>query len=110
MELRPVSAANYVNLFIDPSAREGIDRLITVNYPDYADPAALYATYGVPDGSQELQRLLDKDVTALFDEARTTADPAARATLVSQAQALLQQDLPWIGIANPDTVLVTNAA
>jgi peptide/nickel transport system substrate-binding protein len=109
VELRPVSAANYVNLFVDPSAREGIDGFITINYPDYADPAALYATFGVPDGSQNFNGYSNKDVTALFDEARTTADPAARATLVTQAQAVLQQDLPWIGIANPDTVLVTSA-
>ena len=45
----------------------------------------------------------------MFDQARTTADPAARATLVTQAQALLQSDLPWIDIANPDTVLVTSS-
>jgi peptide/nickel transport system substrate-binding protein len=109
VELRPVSAANYVNLFIDPSAREGIDGFVTINYPDYADPAALYATFGVPDGSQNFNGYSNKDVTALFDEARTTADPAARARIVTQAQAQLQQDLPWIGIANPDTVLVTNA-
>jgi peptide/nickel transport system substrate-binding protein len=109
VELRTVSAANYINLFVDPSAREGIDGFVTVNYPDYADPAALYATYGVPDGSQNFNGYSNEEVTALFDEARTTADPAARATLVTQAQALLQQDLPWIGIANPDTVLVTSS-
>jgi peptide/nickel transport system substrate-binding protein len=63
----------------------------------------------MPDGSQNFNGYSNEDVTALFDEARTTADPAARATLVTQAQSLLQQDLPWIGIANPDTVLVTSA-
>jgi peptide/nickel transport system substrate-binding protein len=109
VELRPVSAANYVNLFIDPSAREGIDGFITVNYPDYADPAALYATFAMPDGSQNFNGYSNTDVAALLEEARTTADPAARATLVTQAQAQLQTDLPWIGIANPDTVLVTSA-
>jgi peptide/nickel transport system substrate-binding protein len=109
VQLRPVSAANYVNLFVDPSAREGIDGFITINYPDYADPAALYTTFGLPDGSQNFNGYSNKDVTALFDEARTTADPAARAMLVTQAQSVLQQDLPWIGIANPDTVLVTSA-
>jgi peptide/nickel transport system substrate-binding protein len=109
VELRPVSAANYVNLFIDPSAREGIDGFVTVNYPDYADPAALYATFALPDGSQNFSGYSNDEVTALFDEARTTADPAARATLVTQVQAILQQDLPWIGLANPDTVLVTSA-
>ena len=87
VELRTVSAANYINLFIDPSAREGIDGFITINYPDYADPAALLATFGRPDGSQNFNGYSNDDVTALFEEARTTADPAARATLVTQAQA-----------------------
>jgi peptide/nickel transport system substrate-binding protein len=109
VELRPVSAANYVNLFIDPSAREGIDGFITVNYPDYADPAGLLGTFALPDGSQNFNGYSNDAVTALFNQARTTADPDQRATLVTQAQATLQTELPWIGIANPDTVLVTNA-
>jgi len=109
VELRPVSAANYVNLFVDPTARDGIDGFITVNYPDYANPASLYATYGLADGSQNFSGYSNDQVTALFDQARSTADPAARATLVTQAQAILQQELPWIGIANPDTVLVTSS-
>ncbi len=109
VELQTVSAANYINLFIDPSAREGIDGFVTVNYPDYADPAALYVTYGMADGSQNYNGYENADVTAFLDQARATADPAERATLVGQAQAQLQADLPWIGIANPDTVLVTSA-
>jgi peptide/nickel transport system substrate-binding protein len=63
----------------------------------------------MPDGSQNFNGYSNTDVAALLEEARTTADPAARATLVTQAQAQLQADLPWIGIANPDTVLVTSA-
>ena len=109
VELRPVSAANYVNLFIDPSAREGIDGFITVNYPDYADPAGLLGTFAIPGGSQNFNGYSNDAVTALFDQARATADPNQRATLVTQAQATLQTELPWIGIANPDTVLVTNS-
>ena len=64
----------------------------------------------MPDGSQNFNGYSNDAVTALFDQARTTADPAERATLVTQAQAMLQTELPWIGIANPDTVLVTNSS
>ena len=109
VELQTVSAANYISLFIDPSAREGIDGFITVNYPDYADPAGLYGTYGIADGSQNFNGYSNDDVAAWFEQARTTADPAERAALVTQVQAQLQADLPWIGIANPDTVLVTSS-
>jgi peptide/nickel transport system substrate-binding protein len=109
VDLRAVSAANYINLFIDPSAREGIDGFPTVNYPDFADPAALYATFTMADGSQNFSGYANPAVTKALDDARSTADPAARAELVTQAQVLIQQDLPWIGLANPDTVLVTSS-
>ena len=52
VEFESVSAANYINFFIDPKAREGVDGFFTVNYGDYADPAALSATFVLPDGSQ----------------------------------------------------------
>ena len=39
--LKSVSAQNYINFFTDASARQGIDGFLTVNYGDYADPAAL---------------------------------------------------------------------
>ena len=110
VELQAVSAANYINLFVDPSARAGVDGFITVNYPDFADPAALYATFVLPDGSQNFSGYANPEIQAALDEARATADPVARAELVTQAQALIQQELPWIPIANPATVLVTGSS
>jgi len=109
VDLRPVSAANYINLFIDPNARAGIDGFVTVNYPDYADPAALYATFVLPEGTQNFSGYSNPQVTSDLEQARGTADPDARAKLVTDAQALIQQDLPWIGLANPATILVTSA-
>jgi peptide/nickel transport system substrate-binding protein len=109
VELRPVSAANYINLFIDPSARQGIDGFVTVNYPDFADPAALYATFVLPDGSQNFSGYSNPELTGLMDKARTTADPQARAGLVAQAQEVITQELPWIGLVVPSTVLVTSS-
>jgi peptide/nickel transport system substrate-binding protein len=109
VDLRAVSAANYINLFIDPNARAGIDGFVTVNYPDFADPAALYATFTLANGTQNFSGYSNAQVTAALDQARTTADPAARATLVTQAQAIIEQEKPWIGLVNPATVLVTSS-
>ena len=39
--LKSVSAQDYINFFTDPSYRKGVDMFPTVNYGDYADPAAL---------------------------------------------------------------------
>ena len=41
VKFKAVSAQNFINFFTDPKARVGIDGFPTVNYPDYADPAAL---------------------------------------------------------------------
>ena len=57
VKLHSVSAANYIDFFIDPKARAGIDGFFTVNYPDYADPAGLYATFVDPRRIAELRQL-----------------------------------------------------
>ena len=109
VELKTVSAANYINLFVDPSARAGVDAFVTVNYPDYADPAALLSTFALADGSQNYSGYQNETVTELLEQARSELDPTARAELVAQAQAILQEELPWIPLALPNTVLVTSA-
>src|SRR5262249_36967165 len=48
--LKSVSAQNFINFFTDPKARAGIDGFPTVNYGDYADPAALLSTVVLPTG------------------------------------------------------------
>ena len=106
--LKSVSAANYINFFIDPKARVGIDGFFTVNYPDYADPAGLYQTLVMPGGSQNYDNFSDPTVTGLLNEARTQADPDKRATLMVQAQKLITAQLPWIPVAAPDTILIMN--
>jgi peptide/nickel transport system substrate-binding protein len=109
VELRPVSAANYINLFIDPSARQGIDAFVTVNYPDYADPAAFLSTFTLAAGSQNFSGYENPKVTQLLDQARSERDPNSRAKLVVDAQTIIEDDLPWIPLALPNTVLVTSA-
>ena len=43
-----------------------------------------------------------------MEQARTTADPNQRATLIVDAQKLIMQELPWIPVADPDTILIMN--
>jgi peptide/nickel transport system substrate-binding protein len=109
VKLKSVSAANYINFFIDPKARAGIDGFFTVNYGDYADPAALLATLVLPDGSQNYSGYSNPQVTSLMEQARTTADETQRAKLVAEAQKLIMQDLPWIPNALPDASLITSS-
>jgi peptide/nickel transport system substrate-binding protein len=108
VKLRSVSAQNYINFFTDPKARAGVDGFMTVNYGDYADPAALLSTVVLPDGSQNYDKFSDSGITRALEQARGTADPAKRAALVAQAQKLTAQQLPWIPNAQPTSLLLLN--
>jgi peptide/nickel transport system substrate-binding protein len=107
-KLSSVSAQNYINFFTDPKARAGIDAFLTVNYGDYADPAALLATIVLPGGSQNYDNYNDPKTTALLEQARGTADAGQRAALVAQAEQLAAKNLPWIPDVQPTSVLVTS--
>jgi peptide/nickel transport system substrate-binding protein len=109
VKLKSVSAANYINFFIDAKARADIDGFFTVNYGDYADPAALQATLVLPDGSQNYSGYSNPKVTDLMNAARSEADPDKRAQDVADAQAIIMQDLPWIPNALPYSELITSS-
>jgi peptide/nickel transport system substrate-binding protein len=109
VKFKAVSAQNFINFFTDPKAREGVDAFPTVNYPDYADPAAFYNTFVAADGSQNYDAFADAEITKAMDEARTTADPDARAKLVAQAGDRIMEQLPWIPMAAVNSVLITQA-
>jgi peptide/nickel transport system substrate-binding protein len=105
-KLKSVSAANYINFFTDPKARVGVDGFLTTNYPDYADPAAMYNTFALPGGSQNYDDFNDPRITAALDQARTTTDQRKRAQMTAKAGDLVMQTLPWIPLADPDTVVL----
>jgi peptide/nickel transport system substrate-binding protein len=107
--LKSVSADNYINFFTSAQARKGIDGFLTVNYGDYADPAALLSTIVLPGASQNYDNYNDPQITSLLDQARGTASPDARAALVARAEQLAAQQLPWIPNAQPTNVLFLNS-
>jgi len=117
--LHSVSAQNFINFFIDPKARVGIDGFFTLNYGDYAGPESLLATLIPPDGSQNFdgygvqgtdpQAANDSKAFTLFDEARSTADPNARAQKVADVEKMIATDLPWIPVLQPLIVLITSS-
>jgi len=109
VKFKAVSAQNFINFFTDPKARVGIDGFPTVNYPDYADPAAFYNTIVMPDGSQNYDAYDDPQTTNAMNAARSTGDPAQRAKLVAQAGDRIMQQLPWIPMAAINTVLITSS-
>ena len=105
-ELVSVSAANYINFFIDPAAREEVDGFFTVNYPNFADPFGLYATMVGPDGSQAYNGYADPAAIDLVAQIRTATDPATQAQLEVELQSLIMDEMLWIPIVAPTNVLV----
>jgi peptide/nickel transport system substrate-binding protein len=108
VKLESVSANNFINFFTSPQARKGVDGFITVNYGDYADPAALLATIALPGGSQNYDNFNDPQLTSLLDQARGTASDDERAKLVAQAEELAAKKLPWIPNTQPTSLLMLN--
>ena len=108
VQIKSVSGANFINFFTDAKARAGIDMFPTVNYPDYGDPAGLYETFALPGGSQNFDDYSDPQVTKLLDDARSTANPDLRASLVAKAGDIIAQQQVWIPMAAPDSLLITS--
>ena len=107
--LKSVSAADYINFFTSATARKGIDGFITVNYGDYADPAALLSTVALPGGDQNYDGFSNPQMTSLLEGARSTADPDQRAQLVAKAEELAAKLLPWIPNVQPTNVLMLSS-
>ena len=74
--LKSVSAADFINFFTSAQARQGVDGFLTVNYGDYADPAALLATVALPGGDQNYDKFSNPQMTSLLNQAR--APPPTR--------------------------------
>jgi peptide/nickel transport system substrate-binding protein len=108
VKLKAVSTENFINFFIDPQARIGLDAFLTADYPDYADPAAFIATIVLPNGARNYAALEDKQLIELMGNARGTADPDERARIVIDALNRFNEVLPWIPLVQPNTVLVMN--
>jgi peptide/nickel transport system substrate-binding protein len=107
-ELVSVSAANYINFFIDPAARESVDGFFTVNYSNTADPLSLFVSLIAPAGTQAYNGYDDPDAIALLDQARAEADDVKRAELVVQLQQMITDQMLWVPIVAPTTALVMN--
>src|SRR5262249_24795132 len=95
-----------INFFTDPKARAGVDGFPSVNYGDYADPAAMLATLVLPGASANYTNFSNPKITADLENARSTASPNKRAALVSAAEKPTVQQLPRIPDVQPTSLLV----
>jgi peptide/nickel transport system substrate-binding protein len=108
VKLDSVSPQNYIDFFVDPKFRVGVDGFMSINYGDWADPVAMLRVFELPGGVENYDNFNDPAITSLLDRERATADPAERAQLVVQAEKLTLQQLPMIPTAQPVTLLLLN--
>jgi peptide/nickel transport system substrate-binding protein len=110
VELKSVSAANYINFFIDPKVATSVDGFFTTTYGDYPDPAALMSTLALKEGSQNFAQYQNPAVVKELEAARGEPDDTKRAEHVVAAQKLITADVAWLPMAAPDVVLIMNKA
>jgi peptide/nickel transport system substrate-binding protein len=108
VRLDSVSARNYVDFYLDPKFRAAVDGFPAIPYGDWADPVAMLRVFELPAGVANLDNFNDPALTSLLLRERATADPAARARLIVQAEKLTLQQLPMIPTVQPVTLLLLN--
>jgi peptide/nickel transport system substrate-binding protein len=104
--LKTAPPQTYINFLATPQSRASIDGMPLVNFGDDANPAALLADIVLPGAVANYTGFSDPKITAALEQARGTASPDKRAELVSEAEKLTAQQLPWIPTVQPDTVLL----
>ncbi len=110
VQMKTVSAANYISFFVDPKARADVDAFFTIAAPNYADPASLYTAIASPGGFLNYSDYRNADLTRLLAAARSTPSTEQRAKLVGNIDEVLARDLPWIPVVAPDNVLLVNTS
>ena len=108
LKLIGVPNQQYGSLFSDPNARKPFDLFITLNYVELPEPALMDQLFGGTGGGTNFSGYHNPAVDHALDQAQQTADPAARAKLVLDAEAHLAEDLPSIPIVQPRAIVFQN--
>lgn len=108
LKLVGVPNQQYGSLFADPNARKPFDLFITMNYSELPEPVIMDQLVGATGGGTNFSGYTNPTVDKLLDQAGQTADTAARAKLVIEAEAQLAKDLPSIPIVQPRAIVFQN--
>jgi len=108
LKLNGLPNQQYGSLFSDPGARKPLDLFITLNYTELPEPLVMDQLIGTKTGATNFSGYANPEVQRLLDQAAQSADPAARAKLIIEAQNQLATDLPSIPIAQPRAIVYQN--
>jgi peptide/nickel transport system substrate-binding protein len=109
LKLVGVPNQQYGSLFTDPQARKPFDLFITLNYVEMPEPLQMDQLYGGTGGGTNFSGYSNATVDRLLGQAAQTADPAARAKLIIEAEQQLAKDLPSIPIVQPRAIVFQNS-
>ncbi|GAA3195805.1 MULTISPECIES: ABC transporter substrate-binding protein [Streptomyces] len=108
VRLRTVSPDSYGSIFTDPSARAGLDLVVTNGYDNTPDPLEFYQYLRTGDFGN-YGKYSDPGFDAAFDKANAEPDPKARAALTASLQRIAVRELPIIPLYEaPYTVFLGN--
>ncbi|MFF2008419.1 ABC transporter substrate-binding protein [Streptomyces sp. NPDC058195] len=108
VRLKSVSAEAYSSIFVDPSARAGLDLVITNGYDNTPDPVEFYQYLRTGDFGN-YGNYSNPEFDAAFDRANAEPDPQKRAKLTAGLQRIALRDLPVIPVYEaPYTVFLGN--
>jgi peptide/nickel transport system substrate-binding protein len=108
LKLVGVPNQQYGALFSDPNARKPFDLFVTLNYSELPEPVIMDQLVGGTGGATNFSGYGNPAVDKALDQASQTADPAARARLVLDAESQLAKDLPSIPIVQPRAIVFQN--
>ncbi|MFZ0386342.1 MAG: ABC transporter substrate-binding protein [Solirubrobacteraceae bacterium] len=95
------SAAQYLTLFYDAKARQGIDAMININFTVIPEPLDFIATLALPTGLSNYDRYSNPQVTKLIGAAFASNNEATRARLITQADTIFERAPNTIMLALP---------
>ena len=104
-----LSVGQFGTLFTSASARTPYSFMYQEATADIPDPLELYNQIASPTGGENYLGYNNPKVTSLLNQANSTTDSAKRATLATQAQAIITKEAPWIPVVAPYlTTYITN--
>jgi peptide/nickel transport system substrate-binding protein len=103
-KIETISPDKYTTLFSDPAARKGIDLFMTAWYVSIGDPMDMYGVLQTGQFSN-YGGWSDAAFDKAIDQATATEDPVQRSTYSAQAQAITQDELPWLPLYTVPTSL-----
>ncbi|MFJ6015558.1 ABC transporter substrate-binding protein [Streptomyces sp. NPDC092952] len=108
VRLKSVSPDAYSSIFVDPSARAGLDLVITNGYDNTPDPVEFYQYLRTGDFGN-YGNYSNPGFDAAFDRANAEPDPDKRAGLTAELQRIALRDLPVIPVYEaPYTVFLSH--